>query len=88
MAAALATGEDADYVELMVWGNVIPVFHLVTGDLSAAAAALDRGMEVLRRRPAAVVPFPGLWALVRTLLDDGGEAADEPRSPNCPSTRR
>jgi DNA-binding CsgD family transcriptional regulator len=44
------------------------------GDLDAAMAALDRGMEVLRRRPAASVPFPGLWALVHTLVDEGGEA--------------
>jgi DNA-binding CsgD family transcriptional regulator len=32
-------------------------------------------MDVLRRQPGAAQPFPGLWALLCTLLDDGAEAA-------------
>ena len=32
-------------------------------------------MVVLRRNPDAAQPFPGLWALLRTLNDDEGAAA-------------
>ncbi len=79
MEAALAAGPDTeldrDYVEASVWGNVEPIFHLVMGDLEAAADALDRGMDVVRRRPAAALPFPGLWALVCSVIDRDGASA-------------
>ncbi len=75
MAAALATGEDSDYVEISIWGNARPIAELIAGDLAAATGGLDRAMDVIRRRPGAALPVPGLWALVRTLLDDGGDAA-------------
>lgn len=32
-------------------------------------------MVVLRRNPDAAQPFPGLWAVLRTLIDDDGDAA-------------
>jgi ATP/maltotriose-dependent transcriptional regulator MalT len=73
-ADALAIGEDRDDVEVTVW-SATGVFHVVDGDLWAAVEALDRAMEALRRSPAAMRPFPGLWALVRTVLDDGGREA-------------
>ena len=72
---ARTTGQDADYVEAGVWGNIVPIYRVVRGELADAAAGFDRGMELLRQRPTTTFPFPGLWALVRTLLDDGGEAA-------------
>ena len=37
--------------------------------------AVDSAMVVLRRNPDAAQPFPGLWALLRTLIDDDGDAA-------------
>jgi len=73
--AAIATGEDQDYVQEAVQGNTVAIFHIVQGDLAAAARAADAAMVVLRRNPGAAQPFPGLWALLRTLLDDDGEAA-------------
>ena len=75
LEAGRALGADADYVEASVWGNVVPIFHLVRGELAEAGAGFDRGMEVIRRRPAAALPYPGLWALVRTVLGDGGDRA-------------
>ena len=75
LEAAVATGQDPDHVAASVWGNTLPILHLVRGDLAQAAAELDRAMEEIRRRPTTTFPFPGLWALVRTLLDDGGDAA-------------
>jgi DNA-binding CsgD family transcriptional regulator/tetratricopeptide (TPR) repeat protein len=72
-----ATSQDIDDVEASVWGNMVPVYLLVRGELADAAAGFDRGMELLRRRPTTTFPFPGLWALVRTLLDDGGDEARE-----------
>ena len=73
--AALATGEDQDNVVQAVQGNTVPVLHIVQGDLAAAAHAVGVAMEVLRRNPGIAQPFPGLWALLRTLVDDDGEAA-------------
>lgn len=70
VTAAMATGEDPHYVEVGVFGNVVPIYHLVVGDLDAAGEALERSMAGIRRRPAAVVPVPGLWALVRTLTSE------------------
>lgn len=67
--------KDTDYVEAAVWGQVHAIHHLVTGDLHASAEALDRAMAVIRRRPAAVLPYPGLWALVRTVIDESGDEA-------------
>ena len=67
--------KDTDYVEAAVWGQVHAIHHLVTGDLHLSADALDRAMAVLRRRPAAVLPYPGLWALVRTVIDESGDEA-------------
>jgi DNA-binding CsgD family transcriptional regulator len=74
-AAAFATGSDEKYVEVTVHGNAMAVFHIVTGDLPRAATAADRAMVALRQQPGAVGPVPGLWALLRTVLDDGGDAA-------------
>ena len=69
---ALATGDDREYVEVGVLGNARAVFHVLTGDLRAAAQAGDQSMAVLRDHPGAVHPSPGLWALLRTILDDNG----------------
>ena len=74
-AAALATGEDQDHVVQAVQGNTLPIFHVVQGDLVAAVRAADAAMDVLRRNPTAAQPFPGLWALLRTVVDDGGDEA-------------
>jgi DNA-binding CsgD family transcriptional regulator len=74
-AAAFATGSDERYVEVTVHGNAMAIFHIVTGDLRLAAASADRAMVALRQQPGAVGPVPGLWALLRTVLDDGGDAA-------------
>lgn len=73
--AALAIGEDRRYVEAGAFGNARAVYHVATGELRKAAEAGDQGMALLRNHPGAVHPFPGLWALLRTVVDDGGEAA-------------
>lgn len=80
LSDAFALDQDVDYVDAGVWGNAEPVLHLVLGDLPAAAAALDRAMEVVRRRPAAALPFPGLWALLRTLVDRDGATGEAARA--------
>jgi DNA-binding CsgD family transcriptional regulator len=76
-SAARATGQDTHNVEISLWGNAIAVYHLGQGDLVAAALALDRSMDYLRQLPGGAFPFPGLWALVRTVLDQGGDQARE-----------
>jgi len=74
-AAARATGHDAQNVEVSLWGNAIALFHLGRRELPAAAAALDRSMMELRRLPGGAYPFPGLWALLRTVIGEGGDQA-------------
>jgi DNA-binding CsgD family transcriptional regulator/tetratricopeptide (TPR) repeat protein len=81
IAAARATGEDRDYVEVSVWGQSYGIFHLATGDLDAADAAFGQAMAVVRRQPGMTAPVPGLWALVRTLRDaDGTGGSDAARA--------
>jgi ATP/maltotriose-dependent transcriptional regulator MalT len=78
---ARATQQDTDNVEISLWGNAVAIYHLGRGDLPAAAEALDRSMEGLRRFPSQAYPFPGLWALMRTVLcDRGGEARETVRN--------
>jgi DNA-binding CsgD family transcriptional regulator/tetratricopeptide (TPR) repeat protein len=73
--AAVATGDDALHIEARHHGNVWTTFHIVTGDLRAAAAACDRGMDVIRAHPGGTHTFPGVWALLHTIFEDGGEHA-------------
>jgi DNA-binding CsgD family transcriptional regulator len=73
--AALATGHDRPNVVAGIWGNSRAIYHLCRGDLSAASAALDQSTDALRQSPGGAYPFTGLWALVRTVLDDGGDDA-------------
>ena len=73
--AARATGEDTLHIESRYHGNVWAVFHIVVGDLPAAVVDMDRAMEIIRAHPGATHTFPGVWALLRTLLDDDGDAA-------------
>jgi DNA-binding CsgD family transcriptional regulator len=70
IAAAEATGMDRRSVDAGSWGNARATYHLCRGELDAAAVALDRCMEVMRRHPGAAFPFTGLWPLVHTVLDD------------------
>jgi DNA-binding CsgD family transcriptional regulator len=76
-SAARASGQDTRNVEISLWGNANAVYHLGQGDLAAGAQALDRSMAYLRQLPGGAFPFPGLWALVRTVLDQGGAEARE-----------
>jgi len=73
--AALATGEDRDYVLAGGYGQALAVIAVVEGDLARAAAHCDVAMVEIRRRPGAALPIPGLWSLLRTRLGQGGDAA-------------
>jgi DNA-binding NarL/FixJ family response regulator len=63
-------------VEGLAWGFVRSVLELLRGDVASGRTSLDKGMGYLRLEPT---PPPahchGLWALVRAVDDDGGEAA-------------
>lgn len=74
--AAIAAARPADpAAEAGVWGNAWAMLHLVEDDLDAAVEAFDRGMERLEAMPYSPLPFVGLWALVRTVLDRDGDRA-------------
>jgi len=80
-AAARATGGDRDTVAMVTKGNGAALFHLGAGQIPEAVEALDRAMEVLRAAGGGAHEFPGRWALLRTVADDGGaEARAECRS--------
>jgi len=78
-AAARAVGEDVANVEVGLWGSAEASYHLHRVDLTAAAAALDRSLEWMRRVPDATYPFTGLWALLHTALE-AGETSDAARA--------
>lgn len=76
---ASATESDSDTVNMVMLGNGVAVYHLGEGQVPEALGALDRAMEVLRVSGGAH-PFPGRWALLRTVADaDGAVARDECR---------
>jgi DNA-binding CsgD family transcriptional regulator len=73
-AAELAPG-DLD-VQGGCWGAARAMLSLLDEDRGRALQELDRGMDYLRRSPTTnSYPFRGLWALLRTVDDEGGEAA-------------
>lgn len=79
--AARATGGDPAAIDTAIMGNAVSVYFIGEGRLPEAIGALDRAMEVLRTTSGAVYPFPGRWALLRTICDDSGaEARQECRS--------
>jgi DNA-binding CsgD family transcriptional regulator len=74
-AAARATGGDSDTVEMITLGNGTALYHLGQGQIPEAITALDGAMELLRAAGGGAHPFPGRWALLRTVADDGGAEA-------------
>jgi DNA-binding CsgD family transcriptional regulator len=80
-AAARATGQDMQNVDISLWGNAFAIYHVGQNDLPAAAITLDKALDGIRAFPGVAYPFPGLWALIRTVLEEKGEQArDEVRA--------
>jgi DNA-binding CsgD family transcriptional regulator/tetratricopeptide (TPR) repeat protein len=75
--AARDTGGDRDTVAMVTLGNGAALFHLGAGRVPEALEALDQAMDVLRACGGGAHEFPGRWALLRTIIDDGGAAARE-----------
>jgi DNA-binding CsgD family transcriptional regulator len=82
-AAATAAREmraDRDTVDLTIFGNGVAIYHLGEGQVPEALGALDQAMDVLRAAGGGPHPFPGRWALLRTIVGEGGaDARDECR---------
>jgi DNA-binding CsgD family transcriptional regulator/tetratricopeptide (TPR) repeat protein len=77
---AAATQGDNDTVRMITLGNGVALYHLGEGQMPEAIDALDRAMEVLRAAGGGAHPFPGRWALLRTVADEAGaKARDECR---------
>jgi len=74
---ARATGSDSGTVNMITLGNGLALYHLGEGQVREALDALDRAMEVLRAAGSEAHPFPGRWALLRTVVDEGGAEARE-----------
>jgi DNA-binding CsgD family transcriptional regulator len=73
--AARATKGDVVTLEIVLHGNAFGLYHLGRGDLEEALRSLDRCMEVLRATGGSAHPFPGRWALLHTVLNEGGAEA-------------
>jgi DNA-binding CsgD family transcriptional regulator len=65
-------------IEGLAWSFVRSILALLKGDVEFARSALDKGMGYLRLDPTSPPAHcRGLWALVRAVDDDAGEAAIE-----------
>ena len=74
-ARVRASEGDRNTVEMITLGNGIALYELGEGHIREALVVLDAAMEVLRAAGGGAHPFAGRWALVRTVLDDGGAEA-------------
>ena len=74
-AAARATDGDRNTVAMTTLGNGAALFHLGAGQVPEALDALDHAMDVLRAAGGGAHEFPGRWALLRTVVDDGGSSS-------------
>lgn len=73
--AFAAAGDEAD-ISGVAWGQCRAILSLIVEKRRAAIDDLDRSMECFRRLPTTPpVPTRGLWALLRTIEDTGGESA-------------
>lgn len=80
MDALSAIGEcDGDRLtaQMIALANGVVLCHLGDGQLPDAIAAMDEAMGLLRTASGGARDFPGRWALMRTVADDGGEVARE-----------
>jgi DNA-binding CsgD family transcriptional regulator len=76
---AYALKSDVNTVNIVIWSNGVATYHIGEGQLHEALDALERSMEVFRDWEG-TFPFPGRWALLRTVLDiDGADAREECR---------
>ena len=74
--AALATGEDRAHVEAAPRGTSAAGYHVVAGrPPGPRSAASTPRWTSCGANPGATHVFPGEWALLRTVLDDDGDAA-------------
>jgi DNA-binding CsgD family transcriptional regulator len=80
-SAALATDGDRETINMIIPGNGAALYHLGEGQTGEALDVLDQAMEALRAAGGGAHPFAGRWALLRTVVDDGGtDAREECRS--------
>lgn len=59
------------------WGQCRAELSFVLDERERALEELDTAMHYVRERDTDPWPFRGTWALLRTVLDDGGDAARE-----------
>ena len=75
-AQALTLAPDDLDINAAVWGQIRAHDALLADDLPRLLASLDKAEDYLRRSPStAATPIRGLWALVRTLASQDGDAA-------------
>jgi DNA-binding CsgD family transcriptional regulator len=73
---ALGLAPDDPDLAAVVWGSARATLALVRDDLPLALDCLNRAMRFIRQAPTSdSYPFRGMWALLRTLAGEGGDAA-------------
>ena len=77
IAAMRDSAGDRDTAQMIALANGVSICHLGDGQLPEAIDAMDSAMGLLRSASGGARDFPGRWALMRTVADDGGEGARE-----------
>lgn len=63
--------------QMIALANGAALYYLGAGQLPEAVGAMDEAMALLRAGGGGAYDFPGRWALLRTVADDGGAEARE-----------
>ncbi|HTT92824.1 MAG TPA: LuxR C-terminal-related transcriptional regulator, partial [Acidimicrobiales bacterium] len=77
IAAMRDSAGDRDTAQMIAMANGVSICHLGDGQLPEAIDAMDSAMGLLRSASGGARDFPGRWALMRTVADEGGEGARE-----------
>ena len=77
IAAMRDSAGDRDTAQMIAMANGVSICHLGDGHLPEAIDAMDSAMGLLRSASGGARDFPGRWALMRTVADEGGEGARE-----------
>ncbi|MGH9044707.1 MAG: response regulator transcription factor, partial [Acidimicrobiales bacterium] len=75
IAAVGRSQGDRQTAQMVALANGVAPCHVGDGQLGEAIETMDGAMDLLRAAGGGPYDFPGRWALLRTVVDEGGEEA-------------